>query len=122
MKAKKYFFLLSFIFIFDSHAYEIINETITVTPGCEGGVLYSKVESGEISNDTESSSEENKEKEDSKGPPLDTSKETISLQLNRTDTQLPPRNLSKTIFPILQGVDIYVHRKVEPLDESLMVK
>lgn len=49
MKSKKYLFLLTFVFIFDSQAYEIVHETITVTPGCEGGVLYSKTESGNIS-------------------------------------------------------------------------
>lgn len=49
MKSKKYLFLLAFVFISDSHAYEIVHETITVTPGCEGGVLYSKTESGMIS-------------------------------------------------------------------------
>lgn len=48
MKSKKYLFLLAFIFISDSYAYEIVHETITVTPGCEGGVLYSKTESGMI--------------------------------------------------------------------------
>jgi hypothetical protein len=43
-------FLLFFtLFSFDSYAYEIVSETLTVTPGYEGGVLYSKIESGDIS-------------------------------------------------------------------------
>jgi hypothetical protein len=49
MKSKRCLSLLVFVFIFDSNAYEIVHETITVTPGYEGGVLYSKTESGEIS-------------------------------------------------------------------------
>lgn len=75
MKSKKYLFLLAFVFIFDSHAYEIVHETITVTPGCEGGVLYSKTESVRISSgsnnlnlnaeNTKSNFEEKKEMEDS---------------------------------------------------------
>jgi hypothetical protein len=48
IKSKKCLLLLNFLFIAASHTYEIVNETIIVTPGCEGGVLYSKTESGEI--------------------------------------------------------------------------
>ena len=74
MKSKKCLFLLVFVFISDSHAYEIVHETITVTSGCEGGVLYSKTESGMISSvsehanlnaeNTKSISEEKEEGED----------------------------------------------------------
>lgn len=54
MKVRSMPFLLSLfsfviLFVFDSYAYEIVHETITVTPGFEGGVLYSKTESGYIS-------------------------------------------------------------------------
>lgn len=40
-----YFLLLMFLFNFKSYAYELIIEKSTVTPGCTGGVLYSKTES-----------------------------------------------------------------------------
>lgn len=52
MKTKKYlclFYLLTLLCNFNSYAYEIVQEIIRVTPGCEGGVLYSKIESGKIS-------------------------------------------------------------------------
>ena len=70
MKSKKKLFLLFFICIFDSHAYEITHETMTVTPGCEGGVLYSKIESGTISSESNdlnlnADSEKKKDTEDS---------------------------------------------------------
>lgn len=53
MKSRKYLLLLVFVFISDSHAYEIVHETIRVTSGCEGGILYSKTESGMISSVSE---------------------------------------------------------------------
>lgn len=58
MKTKNYlriFYLLTLLCNFNSYAYEIVQETITVTPGCEGGVLYSKIESGKISSMPENS-------------------------------------------------------------------
>lgn len=40
---------LSIFFFFNSHAYEIIFEKTTTSPGCEGGILYSTIESGYLS-------------------------------------------------------------------------
>lgn len=34
---------------FDVVAYELVSEKITVSPGCTGGVLYSRTESGFLS-------------------------------------------------------------------------
>ena len=74
IKSKKYLLLLTFVFISTSYAYEIVHETITVTLGHEGGVLYSKTESGEISSvskdlnlnaENNISTETNSEKKDS---------------------------------------------------------
>jgi hypothetical protein len=74
MNLRKYLFLLAFVFVSDSHAYEIVHEKITVTPGCEGGVLYSKTESGMISSmskhanlDAEHTESIPEEKEEEKG-------------------------------------------------------
>lgn len=42
-----YFFVLfmTFLIACDSFAYEVYEVKSTVTPGCEGGILYSKTES-----------------------------------------------------------------------------
>lgn len=40
-----FFALLSTLFIFETHAYDIISDKTYVTPGCEGAVIYSKIES-----------------------------------------------------------------------------
>jgi hypothetical protein len=47
MKLMNYlgFFLFVFLFACDIYAYEIYEGISTVTPGCEGGVLYSRTES-----------------------------------------------------------------------------
>lgn len=54
-KCLKIFCLLTLLGNFNCYAYEIVQETITVTPGYEGGVLYSKIESGKISSMPENS-------------------------------------------------------------------
>lgn len=46
---RSYLLPLIFLFVFTSDAYEILEEKITITPGCEGGVMYSITESGYIS-------------------------------------------------------------------------
>jgi hypothetical protein len=37
--------LLAVLFSFDSHSYEIISEKLTVSSGCEGGVVHGEIES-----------------------------------------------------------------------------
>lgn len=42
-------FFLSVLFVFDSYSYELVEEKLTVTPGCTGGVSYCVIESGFLS-------------------------------------------------------------------------
>jgi hypothetical protein len=42
-------FFLAVLFVFDSYGYELVEEKLTVTPGCTGGVSYCVVESGFLS-------------------------------------------------------------------------
>jgi hypothetical protein len=54
MKTRSISFLLSVfffvvLFVFDSYSYELIEERLTVTPGCTGGVSYCVIESGFLS-------------------------------------------------------------------------
>lgn len=44
-----FFILLTILFVFNSYGYELVNEKLTVTPKCTGGVSYCVIESGFLS-------------------------------------------------------------------------